>query len=75
MSRDLNIRVSTRASANEVAGEREGVMQVRVTAAPADGEANQAVIKLLSKHLNVPKSSLEITRGHKSRNKTVRVSD
>ena len=74
MSDELEIRVTPRASANKVVGEKDGVLQIRVTAPPADGDANAAVIKLLAKHLGVPKSSLKIIRGEKSRNKTIRIS-
>lgn len=36
-----------------------------------DGEANEALIKLLSKHFKVPKTTIRITRGAKSRTKTI----
>ena len=36
-----------------------------------DGEANDALIKLLSKHYKVPKTSIKITHGVKSRNKII----
>jgi uncharacterized protein (TIGR00251 family) len=35
-------------------------LEIRVSAPPADGEANEAVIKLLSKRLGLPKSSIAI---------------
>ena len=50
-------------------------MTVRVTAAPDNGKANDAVISLLSKRLLLPKSGVEIVRGHRSRTKLVRVPD
>lgn len=40
-----------------------------------DGQANTAVIKLLAKHFGVPKSTIEIVRGHASRLKVVRIGD
>lgn len=46
-------------------------LTVYLRAKPHDGEANEALIKLLSKHFNVPKTSIKITRGAKSRNKTI----
>lgn len=42
---------------------------VRVNAIPSDGEANDRVVELLSKHFDVPKSKILLLRGHKSRNK------
>ena len=38
-----------------------------------DGQANTAVIELLAKHFGVPKSTIEIVRGHTSCVKVVRV--
>ena len=42
-------------------------------AKPHDGEANTALIKLLSKYLDVPKTSIKIIRGSHSRIKTIEV--
>ena len=52
---------------------QDGVTKLTVylRAKPHDGEANDALIKLLSKHFNTPKTSIKILRGAKSRNKVV----
>jgi len=65
----LRVRALPRASRNEVVGVSDGRLRVRVTAAPADGKANAAVIRLLAKLLRVPASSIELTSGHKRRDK------
>ena len=44
---------------------------IYLRAKPHDGEANTALIKLLAKHFNVPKTAIKITRGAKSKTKTV----
>ena len=44
---------------------------VSLRAKPHDGEANTALIKMLSKHFHVPKTTIKITRGLKSRSKTI----
>lgn len=44
---------------------------IYLRAKPHDGEANEALIKLLSKHFKVPKTTIRITRGAKSRTKTI----
>lgn len=36
-----------------------------------DGEANEALVKLLSKHFKIPKTTIKIIRGQKSRTKLV----
>lgn len=45
--------------------------KVRVTAAPADGKANAAVVRLLADTLSLPVRDVEIVSGHASRDKTV----
>jgi uncharacterized protein len=70
---DVAIRVVPRAKRNEIAGERDGRLLVRVAAPPVDGKANAAVIKLLAKALGVPRGSVSVVRGEASRDKLVRV--
>lgn len=48
-------------------------LEVRVAAAPADGSANDEVIKLLAKSLKLPKSSLAIVSGQAGRLKRIEV--
>ena len=67
----LDIRVTPRASKNEVGGTRDGRLIVRVTAPPVDDAANEAVIELLAKTYGVPKRAVSIVSGHTSRNKTI----
>ena len=69
----LKVKVQPRASANKIAGFRDGVLLVRVTAPPEKGQANAAVIALLADALGVAKTSVHITRGHNSREKLVAV--
>ena len=46
-------------------------LTVYLRAKPHDGEANVALIKLLAKHFKVPKTSIKILHGQKSRNKLI----
>ena len=48
-----------------------GELTVYLRAKPHDGEANTALVKILSKHFHVPNTSIKITHGHKSRTKTI----
>lgn len=68
----LELRVTPKASRNEIR-EEEGQIRVYVTTVPENGKANEAVIKLLSKALGVPKSRLTLIRGATSRDKAFRV--
>jgi len=69
----FSVRVQPKASADSILGEHAGALKISVTAPPEKGKANAAVIALLSKEFRVPKSSIEIVRGHTSRRKTLRI--
>jgi len=69
----FTIRVTPRASADAVGGERDGALLVRVTAPPVDGKANDAVVALLAEALDVPPSEVHVERGAAARTKRVSV--
>jgi uncharacterized protein (TIGR00251 family) len=69
----FTIRVTPRASANAVGGERDGALLVRVSAPPVEGKANDAVVELLAEALNVPRSAVHLERGAAARSKRVSV--
>jgi uncharacterized protein (TIGR00251 family) len=69
----FSVRVTPRASANAVGGEREGTLLVRVTAPPVDGKANDAVVILLAKALRVPRGAIRVEQGAAARTKRVSV--
>ena len=48
-------------------------LKVYVSAVPADGKANAAVVALLADKLGVAKGAVEIVRGHRSRDKTIEI--
>lgn len=48
-------------------------IKVYTTAAPADGKANEAVIKLLSVHFGISKSKIKIVRGETGRDKVIEI--
>lgn len=49
------------------------VLSIRTTATPEHGKANEAVLRLLAKALDLAVSSLALVRGATSRNKLVKV--
>lgn len=69
----FNVRVIPRARKNAITVDNDGTLRVHTTAAPTDGAANVAVIKILAEHFNVPKTSIEIIRGQTNRNKVIRI--
>ena len=70
---ELRVRVTARASRDELAGLRDGVLHVRVSAPPVDGKANQAVCRLIARAVGVGRTSVSVVRGERSRDKVVRI--
>ena len=65
----INVRVIPRAKLNRVEVQPDGTVRVHTTTAPTDGKATTDVIKMLSQHYNVPKTSIKLVRGATSRDK------
>jgi uncharacterized protein YggU (UPF0235/DUF167 family) len=59
--------------ANTPAARVVPLYKARIQSSPVDGKANAALIELLAKEFNVPKSNVKILRGKTSRNKIVEV--
>jgi len=70
----LRVRLVPRAARDEVAGERDGALVVRVTAPPVEGAANAALARLLARRLGLAPSSLSVARGERTRDKVLLVS-
>jgi uncharacterized protein YggU (UPF0235/DUF167 family) len=69
----LALRVMPRAPRAGLGGVRDGRLVIRVTAAPVDGAANDAVVDALARALRLPRAAFRIASGATSRNKTVEV--
>lgn len=67
------VRVQPRASRDEIAGEYQGGLKIRLTAPPVDDRANEALRKLLAARLKVPLSAVRIASGERSRTKRVEI--
>ena len=67
----INVRVIPRARQNKISTDADGRLRVHITAAPVDGAANDAVIKLLAKHFDVPRSHIKIVRGISAHDKVI----
>ena len=69
----FNVKVVPRASRSELVGEQDGTLRVRIAAPPVDGAANEELIRLLAKTLEVKASSVTIVSGEASRMKKIAV--
>ena len=70
---EIAVRLQPRARADEIVGEREGSIVVRVTAPPLDGRANEALCRLIAKRAGIGVRRVSILRGAGSREKVVGV--
>jgi uncharacterized protein (TIGR00251 family) len=67
------VRVQPRASQDEIVGEHQNALKIRLTAPPVDDRANQALRKLLASSLKVPLAAVRIASGERSRTKRVEI--
>lgn len=65
------VRVQPRASRSEIVGEFGDAFKIRLAAPPVDGEANEELIRFLSKLFNVTRAQIVIRSGQTSRNKLI----
>lgn len=69
----LSVRVSPGAQKTEFGEIMNKTMKILVKAQPTDNEANEALIRFLSKEFKAPQSNIKIISGDKSRNKTIEI--
>jgi uncharacterized protein len=65
--------VLPKSSRNMVSGVHNGALKLKIKAPPVDNAANKMCVTYLAKCLKIPKSSIEITAGHTSRNKQLMI--
>lgn len=70
---ELDLRITPRGARNQVLGIARERLRIKVTAPPVEGKANEAVINYVSELFAVPRSRVSILRGHRGRDKTVRI--
>jgi uncharacterized protein len=68
----ITVRLTPRAGSDRIIGydvdsRGQRVLKVAVAAAPVDGAANDALIKLLAKRLGIPKSAITLISGASAR--------
>jgi uncharacterized protein (TIGR00251 family) len=72
----LPVRVIPRASRNEIVEIlSDQTVKIRLTAPPAEDQANDELIKFLSDVLGMPKTKIEIVAGRSGRDKLVSIID
>ena len=70
----LQVHVTPKSRANEITVSRaERTVRIRVTAAPENGGANQAVLEFLRERIGVPRDQMRVAGGATSRRKWIEV--
>lgn len=69
----LQLKVTPAARRNEIVGERDGMIVIKLQAPPTDGRANTALIALLAKRLDIAKGAIALRAGASARRKIVAI--
>jgi uncharacterized protein len=69
----LNVKVTPKAAKSRFGNIFNNSLKIYVTAAPESGQANKAVIELISGALKISKSSVIITSGQSCQNKIIEI--
>ncbi len=67
------VRVQPRASQNDVAGEMNGALKIRLQAPALENRANEALVEYLALLLKTPRAAVRILSGERSRIKRVEI--
>ncbi|EKD55978.1 MAG: hypothetical protein ACD_58C00324G0010 [uncultured bacterium] len=68
----INAKVNTHTKKNNIEI-NNNIYNIDIAAKPIKGKANEALIKLLAKHLKIPKSQILIIKGQRSKNKIIEI--
>ena len=69
----LRVHVVPNARTDSIVGEHGGAVKIKLRAPAVEGKANTALVRFLAEQLTVPKHTIVLQQGHKSRDKMIRV--
>lgn len=69
----VTVRVKPRAGRDEIVGVRDGTLEVRIAAPPAQGAANARLLRVLADYYGVAPSAVRLVAGRSSRLKRISV--
>lgn len=69
----LHLWVQPRAAKASIVGVHGDALKIKLTSPPVDGKANDQLLGLLSKRLDIPASQIIVRAGHTGRRKTLEI--
>ncbi|MEA4927008.1 MAG: DUF167 domain-containing protein [Syntrophomonadaceae bacterium] len=69
----LEVQVQPRSSRNQIVGEQNGALKIKLTAPPVEGEANAALVDFMSGLLKLPRKDIRLIKGETSRRKIIEI--
>ncbi|MGE5215229.1 MAG: DUF167 domain-containing protein [Nitrospirota bacterium] len=69
----LRIHVVPNAKSDSVAGMHGDAVKVKLRAPAMEGKANAALVRFLAAQMKLPQHAIVLQRGHKSRDKLIRI--
>ena len=69
----IEIKVIPKSSKSTITVLDDNTIKVHLNSPPVDGKSNKECIELLTKALNIPKSSITIEKGLKGKHKTIAI--
>ena len=69
------LRVKPRSPRERLRLDSTGELRLELNAAPTEGQANEACVEFFARLLRLPRASIEIVTGEKSRRKLIRIRD
>ena len=67
------VKVQPRASRDEIAGEMNGALKIRLQTPAVEDRANEALVEFLARLLKTSKSAVRILSGERSRSKRLEI--
>lgn len=69
----IKVKVSPNSKKEEIIKKTENSFDVKVKEKPINGQANKAVINLLSLHFKIKKNKIKMVKGSKQKNKILEI--
>ena len=69
----LRVHIVPNARSDSIAGQHGDAIKIKLCAPAVEGKANAALICFLAERLKLPQRSIVLERGHRSRDKVIRI--